>query len=138
MALPLDESFGASVDINRLIDPFGGREDLRHRVLRVVNPGVFSSDPVRLLRAMRISAELGLLIERLTETRLRHMPRLISGVAGERVREELLRILALPGAGNRLAFLDELGILTAIVPTEQSRRRNTAQAACVGRLHAFD
>ncbi len=133
MALPLDEGFSAALDINRLIDPFGGLEDLRHRVLRVVNPGVFASDPVRLLRAVRISAELGLLIERLTETRLRQCSRLISGVAGERVREELLRILALPGAGNRLAFLDELGVLTAIVP-ELEQSRGVTQP----RLHVWD
>ncbi|HTY81537.1 MAG TPA: HD domain-containing protein [Dehalococcoidales bacterium] len=133
MALPLDEGFSSSVAISRLIDPFGGLGDLRHRVLRIVNPGVFATDPVRLLRAIRISAELGLMIERLTETPLRQSSRLISGVAGERVREELLRILALPGAGNRIAFMDELGLLTAVIP-ELEHSRGVTQPV----LHVWD
>jgi poly(A) polymerase len=122
MALPLDSNIKASINATRLIDPYSGLEDLRRRILRVVNPGVFAADAVRLLRAVRIAAELGLCIERLTEIRLRQCSRLISTVAGERVREELLRLLALPGAGHRLAYLDELGLLTAVIPElEQSR-----------------
>jgi poly(A) polymerase len=133
MALPLDDSFGALVDVNRLIDPFGGLADLRRRVLRAVDDGVFTADPIRLLRAVRISAELGLSIEPMTETCLRQYARLITGIAGERVREELLRILALPGAGRRIAFLDELGILTAIIPELENARGVTQP-----RLHVWD
>jgi poly(A) polymerase len=44
MALPLDESFGESLDSARLIDPFGGRDDLDHRILKVTNPGVFAAE----------------------------------------------------------------------------------------------
>jgi poly(A) polymerase len=133
MAFPLDDHFGPAVGTESLIDPFHGREDLRHRILRVVNPSVFATDAVRLLRAVRIAAELGLCIERLTEIRLRQCSRLITTVAAERVREELLRLLALPGAGPRLAYLDELGMLTLLFP-ELEKARGVSQPL----LHVWD
>ncbi len=133
IAFPMDESFEVTVDTAGLIDPFYGREDLRHRILRAVSPGVFAADPVRLLRAVRIAAELGLIIEHFTETRIRQRSHLISTVAGERVREELLRLLALPGAGPRLAYLDGLGLLTTLIP-EMEPSRGVSQP----RLHVWD
>jgi poly(A) polymerase len=133
IALPLDESFGESLDTARLIDPFGGRDDLDHRILKVTNPGIFAADAVRLLRAVRIAGELGLCIERLTETRLRQCSQLVATVAGERAREELLRLFALPGAGPRLFYLDALGLLTALIP-ELGPARGVSQP----RLHVWD
>jgi poly(A) polymerase len=133
IALPLDAHFKTTVDTARLIDPFYGREDLRHRILKIINPGVFAADAVRLLRAVRIAAELGLCIEFFTETRIRQCSRLITTVAAERVREELLRLLALPGAGPRLTYLDELGLLTALVP-ELEQARGVSQPT----LHVWD
>ncbi len=133
IAVPLDKSFGADIDTAGMIDPFSGREDLRRRVLRVINPGVFAADALRLLRAVRIAAELGLCIERLTETRIRKCCRLISAVPGERVREELLRLLALPGAGPRLVYLDGLGLLTALIPELEPARGVTQPT-----LHVWD
>jgi poly(A) polymerase len=133
IALPLDENFKATVDTASLIDPFCGRDDLRRRVLSVINPGVFAADAVRLLRAVRIAAELGLCIEHLTETLIRQRSRLITTVANERVREELLRLLALPGAGPRMTYLDKLGLLTALIP-ELEQARGVSQPT----LHVWD
>jgi poly(A) polymerase len=133
IALPLESSCGGAVDAACLVDPFSGREDLRRRILRVVNPSVFAADAVRLLRAVRIAAELGLCIESLTETRIRLRHRLITTVPAERVREELLRLLALPGAGQRLFYLDELGLLTALVPELEPARGVTQPS-----LHVWD
>jgi poly(A) polymerase len=133
IAIPLDKRFKASLETSTLIDPFNGREDLNRRILRVVNPGIFAADPIRLLRAVRIAAEMGLCIERLTEIRLRQCARLIASAAGERVREELLRLLALPGAGPRLTYLDQLSLLTAIIP-ELEQARGVSQP----RLHVWD
>lgn len=97
-----------------LIDPFQGWDDLRRGVIRAVDESVFESDAARLLRAIRLTAELGFSIDSETELLIRQYCHLITGVAGERVREELLRILAVPG--QPLAYLDELGLLTAMIP----------------------
>jgi len=99
-----------------LIDPFGGQNDLRQGIIRAVAETAFPSDPVRLLRAVRLAAELGFRIESQTETLIQRYSHLIAGVAGERVREELLRLLAMSRSGQLLAYLDELGLLTAIFP----------------------
>ena len=99
-----------------LIDPLNGRDDLRRGVVRAVSETAFKSDAARLIRAVRLAAELDFSIDSETEALIRHHSHLITRVAGERVREELLRILAIPKAGQLLAYLDELGILTALIP----------------------
>ena len=105
-----------TLSLPALIDPFNGQDDLRQGVVRAVGETTFKSDAVRLLRAVRLAAELGFSIDKETEALIRHHCNLITGVAGERVREELLRILAVPGAERFLTYLDELGLLTAIIP----------------------
>ena len=99
-----------------IIDPFNGWDDLHRGVIRVVAETAFASDAVRLLRAVRLAAELGFTIDKGTETLIRRYSYLVSSVAGERAREELLRLLAVPQAGQRLAYLDELGLLTVAIP----------------------
>ena len=105
-----------TVRLPGLIDTFKGWDDLHQGVLRAVGDTVFKADSVRLLRAVRLAAELRFSIDSETEALIRRYCHLISGVAGERVREELLRILAIPQAGQLLAYLDELGLLTAMIP----------------------
>ncbi|MFQ6122771.1 MAG: CCA tRNA nucleotidyltransferase [Dehalococcoidales bacterium] len=99
-----------------LIDPFKGWDDLHQGVIRAVTEAAFPSDPARLLRAVRLAAELGFSIDTGTETLIRRYGHLIASVAGERLREELLQLLAMPRAGQLLAYLDELGLLTAMIP----------------------
>jgi len=98
-----------------LIDPLNGWTDLRQGLIRTVAETTFESDAVRLLRAVRLAAELGFNIDNRTETLIRHHCNLVTGVAGERIREELLRLLAIPQAGQ-LFYLDDLGLLTAMIP----------------------
>ncbi len=99
-----------------LLDPYGGFNDLDKCVIRVISDTAFKSDPVRLLRAVRLAAELDFKIDEYTETMIREYSSLISGVVGEKVRDELIKILAVPGSGKLLAYLDELCLLTAIFP----------------------
>jgi len=115
MAIDLEE-FIAQPQSPVIIDPFHGQNDLARGVIRAVAGTAFESDPVRLLRAVRLSAELGFQIEEDTEGLVRDCSHLIDVVAGERVREELLRLLALPRSGQLLKYLAELGLLTAIIP----------------------
>ncbi len=99
-----------------LIDPFNGRADLKDKIIRAVSGTVFSSDAARLLRAVRLAAELDFTLDSQTEALVKRHALLIAGVAGERVREELLRLLAVPDSGRLLPYLDELGLLTALFP----------------------
>lgn len=116
MAIALNEDIEKGFSASNLIDPFNGQDDLHRRIVRAVAETVFQSDAVRLLRAIRIAAELDFSLESATEKLISRDSALIAGVAGERVREELLRLINLNGAARRLFYLDKLGLLTALIP----------------------
>lgn len=105
-----------------LLDPTGGLADLQTRTIRMTSPTVFQDDPVRLLRAVRLAAELGFTIEPQTAERARADAPLLASVSGERVRDEVCRILAAPGATQHLRLLDSLNLLTAVFPELEEAR----------------
>jgi len=76
-----------------LLDPAGGEEDLKKGLLRQVSDRIFDRDPSRLMRAVRLSRELNLEVEPITEDTIRLNSNLVETVPSEKVREELLRIL---------------------------------------------
>ncbi len=115
MAVELEELVKTHADIP-LIDPFHGRDDLKQRVIRAVSEKAFRSDAVRLLRAVRLAAELGFSLDRQTEALIKGNCHLIGDVAGERIREELLRLLSAGESHRFLPYLDELGLVGAIIP----------------------
>ncbi len=115
MAVDLGQLVEGSADA-QLIDPFNGRDDLQRGIIRAVADTAFESDPARLLRAVRLAAELGFTIANETEALIRRCYHLVADVAGERIREELLRLLAIPQSEQLLPYLEELGLLTALIP----------------------
>ena len=100
----------------KLVDPFSGESDLKKGTIRAVSPEIFERDAARLLRAVRLAAELNFVIEPQTEALIRRSAGLIAGVPGEKTREELLKVVSLPGAAHRLRYLNELGLLLALFP----------------------
>jgi len=106
----------------QIIAPLGGLEDIQRSVIRSVSEAAFESDAVRLLRAVRLAAELGFTIDDATEDQIGRHAALIGGVAGERVHQELLRLLAVPGSGRFLVHMDTLGLLAAMVPELDASR----------------
>jgi poly(A) polymerase len=100
----------------KLIDPFSGKEDLRDKIVRGVSEQIFEADAARLLRAVRLAAELDFTIEPDTESLIRRYSEAITEVPGERIREELLRLLTPPRAAYYLRYLDKLGLLLSLIP----------------------
>ena len=76
-------------------DPFGGRDDIRNRLIRCVgNPEErFEEDALRMFRALRFSARLGFDIEEKTYSAIEKKAALASELAPERIHEELEKIL---------------------------------------------
>ncbi|MFQ5944658.1 MAG: hypothetical protein ACE5NC_00195 [Anaerolineae bacterium] len=99
-----------------VLDPHGGLQDLEDRVLRAVSKGAFREDPLRLLRGIRLAGELGLRPEPQTEAWMRRDAALVGRVAGERVRDELVRILSFERAHFYVGQLPRLGMASAIFP----------------------
>jgi len=98
------------------IDPHGGEQDLAARRLRAVGPAAFAEDPLRVVRLVRLAAELGLAVEPATATLARTSAQGAAAVAQERVFAELKRIVAGEGVIGSLALMDELGVTAAILP----------------------
>ena len=115
IAVPLADT-DAPVGEWPLVDPTGGLADLRDGIVRMTSPSVLTDDSLRLLRAVRIAAQTGFAIDGETRRAVREHAALLAHVSAERVREELLTILSLPGVGRSLELLDGLGLLDVVLP----------------------
>jgi tRNA nucleotidyltransferase (CCA-adding enzyme) len=93
----------------RLIDPFGGQKDLQRRVLRAVGDPVarFAEDGLRVMRAVRFAAQLEFSVESSTRAAFAGALPTLRRVSRERVRDELLKILASPRPSRGLRLLIE-------------------------------
>jgi tRNA nucleotidyltransferase (CCA-adding enzyme) len=112
--LPTDLDAGRG----RVVDPFGGRDDLDRRVLRTVGDARdrFGEDALRLLRAARLAGRFDLAIEPATEAAILALAPAAADVSAERVRDELLRILGDPVPSKALRLLERLGLMRVILP----------------------
>ncbi len=104
------------------VDPFAGLADLEAGRLRAVGPESFRSDPLRLLRAARLAAELGLEIEPETVRLARDSAPRAADPAGERQLAELRLLLGGPDPLRGLALLDELGLTAVVLPEVEALR----------------
>ena len=120
----------AAAGTGRLVDPFGGAEDLEAGLLRAVGePGErFSEDALRLLRAVRMATRFDLRLDPPTEAAiLAHAPE-AAGLSGERVRDEVMRILAAaPPPSGAFALMERLGLMGVLFP-ELAALRGVPQA----------
>ena len=103
---------------DRLIDYVGGEDDIRRKIIRTIgNPDDrFGEDYLRMLRAIRFSAQLSFSIEPSTLACVTKNAALIRKVSGERIREELEKILTGPDPVRGIGLLVETGILAALFP----------------------
>ena len=99
-----------------LVDLFGGRDDLAAGVIRCVGePALrFDEDALRILRALRFASIYDFTIDPATDAAARKLAPSLAGVAGERIREELLKLLCGRGAGRILRAYPD--ILSEIIP----------------------
>ena len=99
-----------------ILDPLNGTKDLFSKKIRASSPSTFTEDPCRLLRAVRLAAQLGFVIEPTTTIDIKTHADLITNVSAERIRDEFLNILSRNGAMAQLDVLDRLGLLCQIIP----------------------
>ena len=99
----------------------------------MVSKHVFRDDPLRLVRAFRISAVFGLTLESETESCLRRCVGLIGNSAGERVRDELYKLLAVERSEKTVRHMNRCGLLGSILP-ELAALKNCRQ----NEYHQFD
>ena len=119
-------ALAATPDGATLIDPFAGRADLRDGMLRLVSAEAVRSDPLRALRAVRHTAELGFAVEPASAAIIKRDAPLLVGTAGERQRDELMRAFDTDAARGAIRLMDELGVLDVVLP-ELADARGCAQ-----------
>ncbi len=116
MALGLNKS-----NFGKLIDPFNGIDDLEDLIIRTpLNPDVtFSDDPLRIMRAIRFSTQLGFDIEAETYDSIVKNRERIKIISGERIVDELNKIMMSPKPSIGFKLLEETGLLEIIFPELQ-------------------
>lgn len=112
----------------QIVDPLGGQHDLKARCVRAVSSAVFRDDPARLLRAIRLAKQVGFEIASETSSLIQRDAPLIASISPERVRDELVTILALPGSSEAFRQMDRLNLLEVVLP-EVTQLKGIEQSA---------
>lgn len=97
-------------------DALGAEQDLKKKRIQMVSAKTFKDDPLRLLRAFALKANLGFVIDKKTLARIKKDVVLIRNVSAERIREELFKILESPRAAAVLQQMDRIGLLEYTIP----------------------
>ena len=113
LALGLNKS-----NFGNLIDPFNGIEDLKNKIIRTpLEPDItFSDDPLRMMRAIRFSAQLGFEIQADTLQSISKNRERINIVSGERIIDELNKIMMADKPSVGFKLMEETGLLKIIFP----------------------
>ncbi len=100
-----------------LVDPFGGREDIEKKLIRCVgDPMVrFDEDALRMLRAVRFSAQTGFTVHEDILHAMRQLAPLLSAISGERIRDEFMKTL-LSDRPALIELLLKTGLLSVFLP----------------------
>jgi tRNA nucleotidyltransferase/poly(A) polymerase len=109
-------TLAVSLEQGTLLDETGGLADLRAGVIRAVTPQAIEDDPVRALRAVRLACALDMRIAPDTADLVRAGSALLSRPSVERLRDELMAILALDNAARATQMLDSFGLLSPLLP----------------------
>jgi putative nucleotidyltransferase with HDIG domain len=101
-----------------LLDPFGGLSDLEHKIIRTpLDPDItYSDDPLRMMRAVRFAAQLGFTIEENSLKSIEKNKERIKIISGERIVEELNKILSTDKPSVGFLLLYQTGLLDIILP----------------------
>ncbi len=119
----------------RLVDEHGGQQDLEEKRIATVGKADerFEEDALRMLRAIRIAAELDFAIAPETASGIATQAQQLEKISKERVRDELIRILESPRPMQALYVAQKLGVLRYMIP-ELEQAIGVAQ----NQAHSFD
>lgn len=128
-----------------LVDPFGGEEDLAGKMIRCVGNPVerFTEDALRMMRAVRFSAQLGYTIEENTRKAIEQLAPSLHAISAERIQTELVK-LAVSSNPSFLRIAYETGITAVIMPEfdrcMQTEQNNPHHCYSVGEhtLHSME
>ncbi len=97
-------------------DNEGALKDLKLKTIRMVASRAFVDDPLRLMRAFSLYAQLDFKIEAKTLSQIKRDAHLINKVSMERIREELFKVLSSSRCFETLELMDKVGLLDRVIP----------------------
>ena len=123
------------IKTDTLVDHFDGQADLKAKRLRTVGDAHerFNEDALRMMRAVRLAAELGFVIDTATMTAITENSLLLKRISIERVAAEFLRIINSKEPMQGIVFLQKLGLLEHFIP-----ELNEGLGCEQGGIHTYD
>src|SRR5690606_30874173 len=112
-------------DLDLLIDPLGGEEDVNNKLLRRCSPHAITDDPIRALRAVRQCVQFSLRIEPETLQDIRRVGAKLLTTSPERIRDEVVNLLLTPKCASALRIAAALGLLGVIFPETEALKTQT-------------
>jgi len=108
-----------------LIDPLGGQKDLQERRIRLIAEKNLKDDPLRGLRCLRFSVQLGFSLDNLTMEVIKKNAETLQRIAPERIKYEFLKALKCPGSATFLSLLVDAGYVPVLFkpPIDEDRLR---------------
>jgi poly(A) polymerase len=113
MAIALNQK-----NFGQLIDPFNGLDDLKNKIIRTpLNPDItYSDDPLRMIRAIRFSCQLGFQIEQESLDSITRQAHRLPIISQERITDELNKIMLSSSPGKGFILLEKTGLLKHFFP----------------------
>ncbi|UCG53666.1 MAG: HD domain-containing protein [Candidatus Latescibacterota bacterium] len=109
-----------SLNDGRIIDPCGGADDIKRRILRMVFPDAFREDPLRILRGVRFATRFSLEIDDTTLEAMKESAQLVDTLSAERVQDELNKLLTqCDRPSDGFSLMHTIGVLAHILPELQ-------------------
>ena len=113
-------AIAASLEDGTIVDPYGGQEDIKKKLIRTVGVAHerFMEDGLRPVRALRFASKLGFSIENNTYSEIfkKEIQSKVASISIERFRDEFEKILASPKPSLGLKLLEETGLLDIFIP----------------------
>ena len=101
-----------------VIDPFNGKDDLEKKIIRSVGDPLkrFDEDALRMMRAVRFTAQLGFEIEEKTKAAITKLSHTIELIAQERIRDEFIKMVKSQAGRKVIDLMHEVGLLKHVIP----------------------
>lgn len=115
-------------DWSQIIDPLNGEQAILDKVILLCSPSALADDPIRALRVVRFSTQLGYRMHPETTAAVRSQAAQLRFASRERLRDELYKLLSTPKPTQAIRVAMALGVLTAVFP-EMDRLVDSEQSA---------
>lgn len=101
-----------------IVDPYGGQEDIKNKVIRAVGVPIerFNEDALRIMRAIRLAAQLGFVIETETLIALKATVSNLRDISWERIGAEVMKLMGTDHAADGIVLMANTGILEIVLP----------------------